>query len=101
MQAGWSTRTRRKPLLVAIPLALLGNTSAFAEKTHSTHFALIINRKHLRLRGENRNITEHPAVMMETPPLTRRKQKFINILKSSERNTSAYAEKTILASLGL
>ena len=70
------------------------NTSAYAEKTHACQHSKTERQKHLRLRGENPLRKCTILTTLETPPLTRRKRKYLQSLKAECGNTSAYAEKT-------
>ena len=65
--------TRRKPALTAKGKILLGNTSAYAEKTVSSRRNRAPNGKHLRIRGENSSFSINSLIVIETPPHTRRK----------------------------
>ena len=56
----------------------------------------VIKWKHLRVRGENVSRASVPRAPVETPPRTRRKQYFGPVGFNNSRNTSAYAEKTLV-----
>ena len=88
--------TRRKHYGAEVPDGALGNTSAYAEKTLDFNFFFPGVQKHLRLRGENARLTPPVTDPIETPPLTRRKPDNVFINREKDRNTSAYAEKTLL-----
>ena len=86
--------TRRKLLTKLVSLIECGNTSAHAEKTSTARTGKTVSRKHLRSRGENLTVASSTSQDIETPPLTRRKQKSVLIFVFQARNTSAHAEKT-------
>ena len=65
--------TRRKLLIIPRGRFFRRNTSAYAEKTHPVHVILVMDLKHLRLRGENNRQSIVTIISAETPPLTRRK----------------------------
>ena len=88
-------RTRRKRGIDEEKAKAIRNTSAYAEKTGQISKQEIILWKHLRVRGENRIIDMGGQKEVETPPRTRRKQICAFEICAFERNTSAYAEKTI------
>ena len=87
--------TRRKLFLDKCTFTKIRNTSAHAEKTAWTLRDGPGPRKHLRSRGENRVSDVVVTSLIETPPLTRRKQSVANLANKSYRNTSAHAEKTV------
>ncbi len=74
------------------------NTSACAEKTACEPQKRGAWQKHLRLRGENCLSPGLLPLLMETPPLARRKRIASTNTVLRDRNTSACAEKTLARS---
>ena len=90
-------RTRRKHGGLKMENESTRNTSAYAEKTNKNRTFTDFGKKHLRVRGENKFYADTAKHVLETPPRTRRKLFISRFGKSLQRNTSAYAEKTLLS----
>ena len=86
--------TRGRLGVVAAVTVHSGNTPAYAGKTQARSPRAPSERKHPRLRGEDKKLSAKPSDQRETPPLTRgrRVRAFGNADRSG--NTPAYAGKT-------
>ena len=71
-----------------------GNTPACAGKTERTDQQDEKQRKHPRLRGEDKAKARAPGLRGETPPLARGRLSTCGICRKSSRNTPACAGKT-------
>ena len=87
------TRGRRE--CASFPRVQLGNTPAYAGKTARKRKRSPDTWKHPRLRGEDLFSLPRRFFLQETPPLTRGRRYIIGPLGSRQRNTPAYAGKTL------
>ena len=71
-----------------------GNTPAYAGKTYALSRLNLGGEKHPRLRGEDPKRPSLTATKVETPPLTRGRQRARALASRADRNTPAYAGKT-------
>ena len=71
------------------------NTPAYAGKTRPVGAGQVLERKHPRLRGEDSLETPSRLIVRETPPLTRGRLHTPTCESERNRNTPAYAGKTV------
>ena len=76
----------------------LGNTPAYAGKTRSMSHSSLKCWKHPRLRGEDPFQRCKQVTASETPPLTRGRPGGSGVQATCDRNTPAYAGKTLARS---
>ena len=87
-------RMRRRALVKNEDGTRYGNTSAYAEKSLTTLTSHNPRRKYLRVCGEERSRRLRSLPRMEIPPRIRRRVVVGWVVRSSNGNTSAYAEKS-------
>ena len=85
---------RRRVPACTLSECLLGNTSACAEKSPSRSSPLLRAWKYLRMRGEERRVASMIWAATEIPPHARRREYSGAVVRGTNGNTSACAEKS-------
>ena len=88
-------RARRRVVLLGLYSCGVGNTSACAEKSFTLALALALERKYLRVRGEEYFFGSSIRTGPEIPPRARRRERSKHKINADDGNTSACAEKSL------
>ena len=87
--------TRGRPREISSVVQNVRNTPAYAGKTSPWDRAPRVCPKHPRLRGEDSPFEKGTESIKETPPLTRGRRAAAPAAVAADRNTPAYAGKTL------